>query len=212
MIYDRSLRPLWVLMAIAVFFPASAASAQQPRTDTGVVAGSADEMSQLIGNHELTALRAEHNADYSASLMFQTSKLSYYVALMYGNEFLKVIRTSSIDDAESIYRGFAAQTEQLAQVDIDTLRLQAGKKYAEHMVDINQQRLLSLQKDADTQKQQAQRVATLQQQAQQNAVALSGDLHQTSEQLDAVQKHIRALEADQANPLLTLPASSASTH
>jgi phosphotransferase system IIA component len=96
-----------------------------------------------------------------------------------------VIQTYTVKDAEGIYRTFAAQTEQLAQVDIDALRLQAGKKYAEQMVAMNEQRLQNLQQDAARQQQQAQQVMAQQQQAKQQAVSLSSDLRATSNQLDA---------------------------
>jgi ornithine cyclodeaminase/alanine dehydrogenase-like protein (mu-crystallin family) len=161
---------------------------------------------QLMDSHQLTELRTTYNGTYGASLLFQTDKLTYFVALFHDKVFWRVIQTYSEKDAESIYRTFAAQTEQLAEVDIDALRLQAGKKYAEHMVAMNEQRLQNLQQDAARQQQQAQEVMVQQQQAKQQAVTLSSDLRATSNQLDAVQQHIRVLETQQNNPELILPA------
>lgn len=168
-------------------------------------------LQQLIDSNQLTELRTTYNATYGASLLFQTSKLSYYVALFHGKQFWRVIQTDSYQTAESIYRSFAEQTRTLAQVDIDTTRLHAGNAYAEHLIALNQQHLQNLQQDASYQQQQAQQVATAQQQAKQQAVTLSADLNSTSSQLDAMKQRIRELEKQQTDPTLVLPAPGANT-
>jgi len=164
---------------------------------------------QLIDNQQLTELRTTYNGGYGASLLFQTDTLDYYISLFHNKEFWRVIQTESYEQAEQLYRTFAKQTEDLAQVDLDALRLQAGKKYTEHMVALNQQRLQSLRNDMDYQQQQAREVAALQKQAQQDAVSLTAELRSSSSQLDAVKKQIRELEAQRSNPELLLPASQA---
>lgn len=166
-------------------------------------------LQRLIDSNQLTELRTTYNATYGASLLFQTSKLSYYVALFHGKQFWRVIQTDSYETAESIYRSFAEQTRQLAQVDIDTTRLHAGNAYAEHLIALNKEHLQNLQQDASYQQQQAQQVATAQQQAKQQAVTLSADLNSTSSQLDAMKQRIRELEKQQTDPALVLPAPSA---
>jgi hypothetical protein len=166
-------------------------------------------LQRLIDSNQLTELRTTYNATYGASLLFQTSKLSYYVALFHGKQFWRVIQTDSYETAESIYRSFAEQTRQLAQVDIDTTRLHAGNAYAEHLIALNKEHLQNLQQDASYQQQQAQQVATAQQQAKQQAVTLSADLNSTSSQLDAMKQRIRELEKQQTDPALILPAPSA---
>ena len=163
------------------------------------------ELHRLIDAHQLTELRTTYNSNYGASLLFQSDKLSYYVALFHGKEFWRVIQTDSNDDAESLYRAFVEQTQKLAQVDIDAVRLQAGKAYAEHMVAVNQQHLQHLQQDVAYQQQQARQVASQQQQAQQQAVSLSAELRSASSQLETVKQQIRALEQQQTDPTLTLP-------
>ncbi len=167
--------------------------------------GTVAELHRLIDAHQLTELRTTYNSNYGASLLFQTDKLSYYVALFHGKEFWRVMQTDSYEDAESLYHAFAEQTKQLAQVDIDTVRLQAGKAYADHMVAVNQQHLQNLQRDVAYQQQQARQVATQQQDAKQQAVSLSAQLRSTSSQLEAVKQQIRALEMQQSNPALELP-------
>ncbi|MHB1056944.1 MAG: DUF2968 domain-containing protein [Rhodanobacter sp.] len=210
----RLLMPLFVLVSSC--FALASPAAQPPQTHTGDVVSAQDDASgstvnylrQLMDSHQLTELRTTYNATYGASLLFQADKLTYFVVLFHDKVFWRVIRTDSEKEADSVYRTFAAQTEQLAQVDIDALRLQAGKKYAEQMVAMNQQRLQSLQQDAARRQQQAQEVASLQQQARQQAVSLSSDLRTTSSQLDRVQQNIRKLEAQQNNPELTLPPAT----
>ena len=197
--------------ATAASDASTAPSSPLPASDDSQAPGSAAiaDLQQLIDSHQLTELRTTYNATYGASLLFQTSKLSYYVALFHGKQFWRVIQTDSYTDAESIYRSFAAQTQTLAQVDIDTTRLQAGNAYAEHMVALNRQHLQNLQQDASYQQQQARQVATAQQQAKQQAVTLSADLNSTSSQLDAMKQRIRELEKQQANPQLLLPPAGA---
>ncbi|MDO1528426.1 DUF2968 domain-containing protein [Fulvimonas sp. R45] len=166
-------------------------------------------LQQLIDSHQLTELRTTYNATYGASLLFQTDKLSYYVALFHGKQFWRVIQTDSYETAESLYLSFAGQTQKLAQVDIDTIRLQAGNAYAEHLIALNREHLQNLQQDASYQQQQARQVATAQQQAKQQAVTLSADLRSTSSQLDAMKQRISELEKQQANPQLVLPPPGA---
>jgi len=162
-------------------------------------------LQQLIDSHQLTELRTTYNATFGASLLFDSVNLRYYVALFHGKQFWRVIKTDSYENAESVYKNFVEQTQKLAQVDIDTIRLQAGNAYAERMIQVNREHLQNLQQDASYQQQQARQVAAAQQQAQQQAVSLSSDLHNTNAQLDAVKQQVRALEAMQANPALVLP-------
>lgn len=168
-----------------------------------------DDFHQLIANHQLTELRTTYNSSYGASLLFQPEKLNYYVALFHGKDFWRVIRTDSYDEAQNVYHTFVSQTEELAKVDIDTLRLQATKQFTDRMVALNQQQLQNLERDAEYQRQQAQQVASQQQQAEQQSSSLTADLRASNSELDAVRERIRALEEQQSNPSLTLPKTAA---
>jgi hypothetical protein len=181
--------------------PAPAGSVPTSQTPSGIL----DDFHQLISNHQLTEMRTTYNGSYGASLLFQPDKLNYYVALFHGKDFWRVIRTDDYDGAENIYHTFVTQTEQLAKVDLDTLRLQATKQYTDHLVAMNQQRLQNLEKDAEYQRQQAQQVAIQQQQATQQSSSLTADLRASNSELDTVRERIRALEMQQSNPSLTLP-------
>lgn len=217
----RSASPRRLLSAMVLVLAAGVTTsimAAAPPADDGntpavatnqVSSSTVDELRQLIDSHQLTELRTTYNGGYGASLLFQAEKLTYYVSLFHNKEFWRVIQTDSYNDAEKLYRTFATQTETLAQVDLDALRLQAGQKYAEHMVELNQQRLQNLQRDVNYQQQQSRQVAALQQQAQQDAVSLTAELRATSNQLDTVKGQIRELEAQQANPALVLPTPQA---
>jgi ABC-type phosphate transport system auxiliary subunit len=133
--------------------------------------------------------------------------LNYYVALFHEKEFWRVIRTEASDNAESLYVTFADQTRQLAQVYLDTIRLQAGKAYSEKLVTLNERRLRGLQQEAEQQRQQSLQVSNALQERKQQAVALSSDLRATNSQLEALDKQIKALQAQQVNPELSLPAT-----
>lgn len=185
----------------------AAAPSVQPKVPLSLV----ESLRQLIDNHQLTEVRTTYNSTYGASLLFRPETLGYYVVLFHGKEFWRVMQTDSFDEAEGLYRTFVAQTQTLAQVEIDTMRLDAGNKYAEHMIAVNEARLRSLQQDANQQQQQARQVAEQQEQARQQAVSLTSDLHNTNAQLDAVKQQIRALEAMQSNPSLVLPAPAPAT-
>ncbi|WP_229238158.1 DUF2968 domain-containing protein [Dyella amyloliquefaciens] len=164
-----------------------------------------DSLRQLIDTHQLTEVRTTYNSTYGSSLLFRADTLGYYVVLFHGKEFWRVIQTDSFEQAETLYRTFVAQTQTLGEVEIDAMRLNAGKKYAEKMIALNEQRLRTLQKDASNQQQQAQQVAEQQEQARQQAASLTSDLHNTTAQLDAVKQQIHALEAMESNPNLVLP-------
>jgi hypothetical protein len=202
---------LRMTIALILVTAASSAAAKHPSetspapTQGEASSGTVAYLHSLIDSHQLTLLRTASNDSYGASLFFQTDKLSYFVALFHGDMFWRVIQTDSERNAETIYHAFVQQSEHLAEVDIDAVRLQAGNAYAEHLMAINQQRLQNLQQDASRQQQQAQQVAAQQQQSQQQAVALSNDLRSNSSQLDAVKQQIQTLEAQQANPELILP-------
>lgn len=196
-------------LSVAATAPSAATSSATPPAadaDASDTSGSSVEYLQhLVDTHQLNEIRTTYNGKYGASELFQPEKLTYFVALFHDKVFWRVIRTDSMKNADDVYRAFVAQTEKLAEVDIDALRLQAGNKYAEQMVTLNQQRLQNLQQDAVRQQQQSQQVAAQQQQAEQQAVSLSNDLRNTSSQLDAVKQQIRALEAQQNSTEIELP-------
>lgn len=204
-----------VLLSLSVVPQALAARAPkgepvEPARSAPVVRNSVDELRQLMDSQQLTELRTTYNGSYGASLLFNTATLQYYAALFHEKDFWRVIKTDSVDNAEKVYRTFVQQTEELAQVYIDTTRLEAGKRYTDNLVAYNEQRLRSLQQEADLQRQQSLQVSSSIQQARQQAVSLSTDLRSTHSQLDALNQRIQALQAQQGNPELSLPPPEAS--
>lgn len=155
-------------------------------------------------------LREVTNGSYSAKLTFQPRQLTYVVELYHQGNVWRVIRTDVVKTAESTFDAFASQTRQLAQVEIDALRLHAGKLYAEHMVAINTERLQALQANLSRQRQESQQVMSQQNAVREQAQALSGDLRNVSAQLSDVQKNIRVLEAQQAAPELPIEPAAPS--
>ncbi len=173
----------------------------QPATNGNTVA----ELKALMDSHQLTEMRTTYNGSYGASELFSTDTLTYYVALFQEKEFWRVIKTDDFANAESVYKTFVEQTQQLAQVNIDTIRLQAGIRYNEKMVAQQEQQLQNLQTEVELQRQQSAQVSAALQQAKQQSVSLSTDLRTTNSQLSAINSRIEALKAIQANPNLTLP-------
>ena len=171
------------------------------------VGNTVSELQRLMNDQQLTELRTTYNGNYGASLLFHAESLNYYVAMFQDKEFWRVIRTESVDNAESLYVTFAEQTKQLAQVHLDAVRLQAGKAYSERLVALNERRLRGLQEEVEQQRQQSLQVSNAIEERKQQAVALSSDLRATNTQLEALNQQIKALQAQQVNPELSLPAT-----
>ncbi|HAL23325.1 MAG TPA: hypothetical protein DCP40_11445 [Stenotrophomonas sp.] len=186
-------------------------AAAEPARPAPVVRNTVDELKQLMDAQQLTELRTTYNGNYGASLLFNANTLTYYVALFQEKNFWRVIKTDAVDNAERVYRTFVQQTEQLAQVYIDTTRLEAGKRYTERLVAYNEERLRTLQQEMEQQQAQSAQVSAALQQAQQQAVSLSTDVQSTNSQLDALQRRIQILQAEQGNPELSLPKADAAT-
>lgn len=207
------------LLAVAMMVVAPSALAArgdrtamvEPAKAVPVVRNTVDELKQLMDAQQLTELRTTYNGNYGASLLFNANTLTYYVALFQEKNFWRVIKTDAVDNAERVYRTFAQQSEQLAQVYIDTTRLEAGKRYTERLVAYNEERLRTLQQEMEQQQAQSAQVSAALQQAQQQAVTLSTDVQSTNSQLDALQRRIQILQAEQGNPELSLPKPDAAT-
>jgi len=187
---------------------ASAPTQVQAPTDQ-VVRNTVDELKQLMDAQQLMELRTTYNGNYGASLLFNTNTLTFYVALFQDKNFWRVIKTDAVDNAERVYRTFVQQTEQLAQVYIDTTRLEAGKRYTERLVSFNEARLRSLQQEVEQQQAQSAQVSASLQEAQQQAVSLSSDLQSTNSQLDTLQHRIQLLQSQQGDPEMVLPPAPA---
>lgn len=184
--------------------PAPAPAASTPRSTVG---NTAAELQRLMAAGSLSEMRTTYNGQYGASLLFHAESLNYYVALFHEKQFWRVIRTDQIENAETVYTTFAEQTRQLAQVYLDTLRLDAGKSYTEKLVAMNQSRLHGLEQEMAQQQQQAAAVSQSIADNRQQAAALSGDLKATNSQLEALQAQIRALQALQLDTGLNLPSA-----
>ena len=181
--------------------PVSAPASNAP------VSSTAAELQRVMAAGELAEMRTTYNGPYGASLLFNADTLTYYVALFHDKQFWRVIRTDEFEKAESLYRNFAEQTQQLAQVYLDTLRLDAGKRHTERLVAMNEMRLRGLEAELAQQQQQAATVSQTIAENRQQAISLSGDLRATNTQLEALQSQIRELQARQLDPALNLPAA-----
>ena len=176
---------------------------------TAADGNTAAELQALMAARALVEMRTTYNGPYGASLLFHADTLTYYAALFHDKQFWRVIRTDQFENAETLYSNFAAQTQQLAQVYLDTLRLDAGKRHTERLVAMNERRLRGLEAELAQQQQQAAAVSQTIAENRQQAINLSGDLRATNTQLEALQKQIRALQARQLDPALNLPAIDA---
>jgi hypothetical protein len=156
------------------------------------------ELQGLIQDRGLNELRTTYNGNYGTSLLFKADDLVYYVALFQQKNFWRVVKTTSEPQAEQLYKTFVDQTAQLADVDIRRIKLDAERTLTDKLISVNEGRLNALQNDLIVQRQQEQQVAARQEQARQEAAALANDRQSSREQLNALQRQIQMLEAQQS--------------
>ena len=209
-VFARHARNAAVLAVAMMLVAPAAMRAWRPRgcSRTGAQrAGGAIPWTSSSVDGFAPADRAAHHLQrhHGASLLFNANTLTYYVALFQEKNFWRVIKTDAVDNAERVYRTFAQQSEQLAQVYIDTTRLEPASATPSAWWPANEERLRTLQQEMEQQQAQSAQVSAALQ-AQQQAVSLSTDVQSTNSQLDALQRRIQILQAEQGNPELSLPA------
>jgi len=184
---------------------ASAAAAAQEATSSQTmgltpdeaqqsVAGNVAELQQMIRGSELSELRTTYNGSYGASLLFYGKEMTYYVALFQNKTFWRVIKTNDSARAEAIYREFAVKTQQLAEVEIRRIRLEAQKAFTERMISVAQDHASRLQADLAVARQQQAIVADQQKQTSAQANQLQAQKTAAQDQLREVQRQVRELQ------------------
>lgn len=173
--------------------PPAAAPAAAARPSSTVA-----ELQGLIQNRQVSELRTAYNGTYGASLLFKPDDLTYYVALFQQKDFWRVLKTLSEKQAESTYRAFAAQSADLAEVDIKRIKLQAEYANAEKLLASRSAQLSTLQADRTLRMQQEQQVAARQEQSRQETTALADQQKDVRQQLRDLQRQIDSLQAQQA--------------
>ena len=156
------------------------------------------ELQGLIQNRQVSELRTSYNGTYGASLLFKPDDLTYYVALFQQKDFWRVLKTQSDKQDEATYRAFAAQSVDLAEVDIKRIKLQAEYTHAEKLLASRNAELSTLQADRTLRMQQEEQVAARQEQSRQEATALADQQKDVRQQLRDLQRQIDALQAQQA--------------
>jgi len=156
------------------------------------------ELQDLIQSRQVSELRTAYNGTYGASLLFKPEDLTYYVALFQQKDFWRVLKTVSEKQAESTYRAFAAQSAELAEVDIKRIKLQAEYAHAEKLLASRSAQLSTLQADRALRMQQEQQVAARQEQSRQETTALADQQKDVRQQLRDLQRQIDSLQAQQA--------------
>lgn len=171
--------------------PAAPAAAARPSSTVA-------ELQGLIQSRQVSELRTAYNGSYGASLLFKPDDLTYYVALFQQKDFWRVLKTVSEKQAETTYRAFAAQSADLAEVDIKRIKLQAEYAHAEKLLASRNAQLSTLQADRTLRMQQEEQVAARQEQSRQEATALADQQKDVRQQLRDLQRQIDSLQAQQA--------------
>jgi hypothetical protein len=178
-------------------------------TNGGEAQGNVAELLRLIHDQRLKELRTTYNGSYGASLFFDPQQISYYVALFQDKHFWRVIKTTDMNRAESVYRGFAEQTAQLADVEIRRLQLQAQKAYIDDTIAMSEDRARRLQADLEIARAQQVKVADYQRQSQDETAALRLEKDKAQAQLRQVQSQVLQLQQmnDSGLPNMVVPMS-----
>jgi hypothetical protein len=161
---------------------------------TGDAQGNVAELTRMIHDGQLSELRTTYNGSYGASLFFYPQEVTYYVALFQNKHFWRVLKSKNVDRAEAIYAEFARQTEQLADVEIRSLLLQAQKEYIEGIIATSQERAKRLQADLDVVRTQQAKVNDYQRQAQDEALRLHAEQERARARLRQVQGEVMELQ------------------
>ncbi|WP_322009453.1 DUF2968 domain-containing protein [Paraburkholderia sp. J12] len=179
--------------------PAQAAAAGQtialtPDEAQQNAAGNVAELQQMIRGSDLNELRTTYNGTYGASLLFYGKEMTYYVALFQNKTFWRVIKTTDETRAEAIYRDFALKTQQLSEVEIRRIRLEAQKAFTDRMISLTQDHANRLQADLAVARQQQALVSDQQKQTRDQANALQAQKTAAQDQLREVQRQVRELQ------------------
>lgn len=157
-------------------------------------AGNVAELQRMIRGSDLNELRTTYNGTYGASLLFYGKEMTYYVALFQNKTFWRVIKTTDETRAEAIYRDFAQKTQQLSEVELRRIRLEAQKAFTDRMIALTQDHASRLQADLTVARQQQALVADQQKQTRDQANALQVQKSAAQDQLRAVQRQVRELQ------------------
>lgn len=153
----------------------AAAQSDEPEAPSAAPASTGDpvveELVGLVQNNRLAELRTTYNGPYGASLLFNADDLNYYVLLFQQRQFWRATKTRDYQQAEQLYRTYMAQTEDLAEVAIDRIRLDAENIYMQARIDANSGELATLRKSLDFQRQREREVAAEQERTRQEARA-----------------------------------------
>jgi len=153
------------------------------------------ELQQLIQTKGVNELRTSYNGNYGASLLFKRDTITYYVALFQRQNFWRVVKTQDHVQAERLYKQFVDETNQLAEVDLKRIRLEADYAHTAQQLDQRTDELSTLRNDLEVQRQQQALVTAQQAQAKREAEQLAEQEKQARDQLRALQDQIKALEA-----------------
>jgi hypothetical protein len=174
----------------------SPGAASAPSASSTQASSSSDvtELEHLIAQHRVAELRTSYNGSYGASLLFDAQQLTYYVVLFEQKLFWRVIPTKDEAYAESVFAAFEQDSKQLAEVEIERMRLEAQEAHMQQRLAVSQRRVQQLQADLAIARAQQAAVSQRQLRDAEQAKALAVEQHAVQIKLDQARHHIDALE------------------
>ena len=165
---------------------------------TRALGSTADELQAMIQSREVRELRTAYNGSYGVSMLFNPSTLDYYVALFQQQRFWRILKTTSLSEAEKSYTAYRQETVALARSELQRIRLEAEYNKIEAELSDSADALTTLQNDMEYQRQQEALILAEQQSAKREAEQLAEQERDARKQLQVLQNQIRELERQRA--------------
>lgn len=175
--------------ASAVEPPPEAASA--PRQPPALMR----ELTALIESRQVNEMRTTYNGPFAAALFFEPENLNYYVALLKGQDFWWIGRTTDAKEAETLYTRMAAQTVTLAAPDLEKMQLDARIAATRRQLEQARRRQGELAEQLQAQRQVIREGVAAQARLQSETRQLAEERARLQQQLQSISATIDALEA-----------------
>lgn len=167
------------------------APASSPRRVSSVV----HEVQNLVQTRQAQELRTTYNGNFGASLLFKPDTLTYYVVLFQQKDVWQVVKTTDRVKAEQTYQSYAKESGQLAEAELSRIQLQAEYTSIEKEVLSKADELTALQQDIEVRRRHEAMIKSEQAQVRGDVELLAQQEREAREQLQALQRQIKALQA-----------------
>ncbi|WP_354006912.1 DUF2968 domain-containing protein [Burkholderia sp. 572] len=158
--------------------------------------GDVAQLTQLLRDGRLTEMRTTYNGSYGASMLFDPTEMTYYVALFQDKNVWRVVKSQERPRAEMVYDNFVKQTAKLSEIEIQRTELEAQKHFLERVISVSEDKAGRLRADLDVARKQQAEVTERQRTTQRQARALEVENQATRIQLDQLRNEVGKLQRE----------------